>query len=145
MGRTIGIITPLLLLGARPSYMRMAILEGCGRPEVLTDGILVLPWTIILAVCTTFRKHLLTVFLAQWGSFPSVANCPTCPPTNIYVPSLTNYLIWPAGKHHPQRQTFIALDTNTCACTSPSSSCYTGKTKGGQTHQRTQSTTENYQ
>ena len=95
MGRTIGIDTPLLLLVARPLYTRTAILEGCGRPEVLMDGISVLPWTIIVAICTTFRKHVLTIFLAQRRSFHSIANHLKCHPTNIYGLSPTNYLIWP--------------------------------------------------
>jgi hypothetical protein len=44
----------------------------------------------------------------------------------------------PKGKH-------LLHLLHMCACTSPSSSCYPGRTKGGQTQQRTQSTTMNNQ
>ena len=115
MGCMIGIDTPLLLLVARSSYTRTATLEGRGCQEVLTDGILVLQWTIIVAMCSTFQRHVLTVFLARRSSFPSIANCPTCPLTNIYVPSPTNYPNWPCRQiPHPKANICCACYKHVC-------------------------------
>jgi hypothetical protein len=88
----------------------MAILEGHGHLEGLMDDILVLPWIIIVAMCTTFWKHMLTIFRAQWSSFPSIVNCLTCHPTNIFVPSPTNYPTWPRQQIQPQKENIC------CAC-----------------------------
>ncbi len=131
---------PLLLSVVRSLYTRMAILEGQGHHKVLTDSISGLWWTIIVAMHTTFRRLVLTVFWLDRALSPAlpIARHVTSPTSTS--PHQQTIGIGSAGEHHCQRQRFVALVTNMCACTSQSSSCYPDRTKGGQTHWCTQST-----